>query len=756
MKTAKNKATYEDLKEILAIYMDMSKMALVERAYKYAEHAHYGQVRATGEPYIVHPLAVAVTLAELGLDAETLCAAFLHDVCEDTSTSEEELHKEFGDDIANLVSGVTKLSKLNLEVPDVGEQSTININQSENLRKMLLAMAQDLRVVFIKLADRLHNMRTLDALPEAKQQRIAHETMEIYAPLAHRLGIWDIKWQLEDIAFRYLDNERYRYISSLVNSKRTQREALINECIAHLKEEFAKLSINADIYGRPKHIYSIHQKILKYQRMGRQFNEIYDLLAMRVIVDTLPMCYTAIGVVHSLWHPLPNTFDDYIATPRPNGYQSLHTAVLVNGTTPVEVQVRTQEMQEVAEYGIAAHWRYKEGSKADKQFEEKLGWLRRLVEWQGEVSEADQFLEDVKTDVFIDQVFVFTPKGDLIDLSKEATPLDFAYRVHTELGHRCVGAKVNGKMVPLDYQLKNGEIVEILTTKKLEKGPSRDWLLPHLGYIKTSHAMDKIRAWFKKQARGENIERGRDIFEKELRHMGIREVNHGELVKQYKFANYDDFLAAIGYGGISAHNVAYNIAEKIEKKDEKLVVVDTNDTQAIADHVADFNRQKTGSDAYNAVKVMGVGDMLTSIAGCCHPMPGDDIIGFVTRNRGVTIHRKDCYNVLNEDDQDRLVPVSWGSSSTLLYPASVQVEAWDHVGLVKDVSTVLAEEKINISSMMLKENKDGISTLSLNLETRGVQQLSRLFLKLESIKGIISVTRVGDEATAKNIGGKLG
>ena len=743
MKSSKDKANIEDLKKLVKAYLLPEDVSLVERAYGFATSAHYSQVRMSGEPYVMHPLAVAITLAQLGLDAQTLCAALLHDVCEDAGISNEKLSKEFSPEISQLVEGVTKLSKINLDISS--SETNINVNQSENLRKMLLAMAQDLRVVFIKLADRLHNMRTLWALPAAKQMRIARETMEIYAPLAHRLGIWDIKWQLEDMAFRYLEPERYQYISGLINSKRTEREALIKNCISRLKEEFERLGIKAEIFGRPKHIFSIHQKILKYQRLGRQFNEIYDLLAMRVVVDSVSMCYTVIGVVHSLWHPLPNTFDDYIATPRPNGYQSLHTAVLVNGSTPVEVQVRTHEMQQIAEYGVAAHWRYKEGNKTDEKYEEKLGWLRRLVEWQRDVSEADQFIEEVKTDIFKDQVFVFTPKGDIVDLPSGATPLDFAYRVHTELGHRCIGAKINGKMVPLDYQLKNGEVVEVLATKKLDKGPSRDWLLPHLEYVKTSHAMDKIRAWFKKQARGENIERGREVLEKELRHLGIKEINHDILARQYKFATYDDLLAAIGYGGVSAVNIAANL---LEKKDEKIQYIDSQDEKAIAEHAVESLSRRGGSDAYNAVRVMGVGDMLTSIANCCHPMPGDEIIGFVTRNRGVTIHRKDCYNVLNEDDQERLVPVSWGSSSAL-YPASVQVEAWDRVGLVKDISTMLAEDKINISSMLVRDNKDSTTTIGLNLETRGVQQLSRLFLKLESIKGVISVTRMGDEATAK-------
>ena len=466
-------------------YLPPEKIALVENAYDFAAKAHQGQVRKSGEPYLEHPLKVALTLAELQLDATSLASALLHDVPENCGIPVSEIEAKFGPEVAKLVNGVSKLGRLSWSAQGMATREV----QAENLRKMLVAMAEDLRVVFIKLADRLHNMQTLAALPLEKQRGIAQETLEIYAPLAHRLGISELKWQLEDLSFRYLEPEKYRQIANLIAARRARRERFIAKVIHILSREFDKVGLKAEMLGRPKHIYSIHQKMEKYAALGKDFDDIHDLLALRVLVSTVPECYTAIGVIHSLWHPLPDEFDDFIANPKPNGYQSLHTAVMCLGVVPLEVQVRTYEMHHVAEYGVAAHWRYKEGEKRDIHFEERIGWLRQLVEWHRELSGAEEFLESVKTDIFIDQVFVYTPKGEIKDLPKGSTPLDFAYRVHTELGHRCVGAKVNGRLVPLNYQLNNGDVVEIVTSKGA-KGPSRDWLSHHLGYIKTSHARE--------------------------------------------------------------------------------------------------------------------------------------------------------------------------------------------------------------------------------------------------------------------------
>ncbi len=706
-------------------YLPPEKIALVEDAYNFAMKAHEGQVRLSGEPYLEHPLRTALTLAELQLDATSLAAALLHDVPENCGIPISEIEARFGVEVAKLVDGTTKLGKLSLPAPD---EMVTTASQVDNLRKMLVAMAEDLRVVFIKLADRLHNMQTLDALPQEKQQVIAQETLEIYTPLAHRLGIWELKWQLEDLSFRYLEPQRYRQIAKLVAARRPQRESFIAQVIEILRNEFERVGLRAEMSGRPKHIYSIHRKMEKYAALGKDFNDIHDLLALRVLVSTVPDCYSAVGIIHSLWHPLPDEFDDFIANPKPNGYQSLHTAVMYQGRVPLEVQIRTRDMHYVAEYGLAAHWRYKEGEKKDMHFEERIAWLRQLVDWHRELSGAEEFLESVKTDIFIDQVFVYTPRGEIKDLPKGSTPLDFAYRVHTELGHRCVGAKVNGRLVPLSYQLGNGDVVEIITAKRA-KGPSRDWLSPHLGYIKTSHAREKVRQWFKKQERAENIEHGRELLEKEMRRWGIKLSEREEIARLFNFESLDDFLAAIGYGGISTHQIALKLVAQQEPPRE----------------AAEVAPPKLPT---SAIKVLGVGDMLVNLAKCCHPVPGDKIIGYVTRSRGVTIHRQDCYNVIHEDERDRLVNVEWGQTDSL-YPVAIQVEAWDRVGLIRDISTIVAEEKVNITTMNLTNHDDHTISLDFVLETRGLAQLGRLLGKIEGVRGVMSVARAGDEATTK-------
>jgi GTP pyrophosphokinase len=711
-------------------YLPPEKLALVEEAYKFALKAHKGQLRKSGEPYLEHPLQVALTLAELQLDAGSLAAALLHDVTEDCGIPISQIEDKFGAEVAKLVDGTTKLGRLTLQVPagTVRRGGMAPRQQAENLRKMLVAMAEDLRVVFIKLADRLHNMHTLDALSLERRRSVSRETLEIYAPLAHRLGIWELKWQLEDLAFRYLEPRKYNRLVNLVATRRTERESFIARVIDILKKEFDKVNLKADISGRPKHLYSIYQKMERYAAQGKHFDDIYDLLALRVLVNTIPDCYNAVGIVHSLWHPLPGSFDDYIGNPKPNGYQALHTVVMCLETTPLEVQIRTRDMHHIAEYGVAAHWRYKEGDKEDIRFEERVGWLRQLIDWHRELSGAEEFLESVKTDIFIDQVFVFSPKGEIKDLPKGSTPLDFAYRIHTELGHHCIGAKVNGRMVPLDYQLHNGDVVEILTTKR-DKGPTRDWLSPHLGYVKTSHAKEKIRQWFKKQERAENIEHGRELLEKELKQLGLKFSNREKLAQLFKYNSADDFLAAIGYGGISVHHIALKLAVQQEQPRP----------------VADVVPPKPPT---SAVQVLGVGDLLTNLAGCCHPVPGDDIVGYVTRSRGITVHRCDCFNVVNEEEKERLIKVEWGQPDSQ-YPVNIQIEALDRVGLVRDISTVVAEEKVNIASMNVVEHDDRTTTLYFTLETKGLAQLSRLLTRVVGIRGVSSVFRVGDEATAK-------
>ncbi len=705
-------------------YLPSEKMALVEDAYNFALKVHEGEVRKSGEPYIEHPLETALTLAELQLDASTLAAALLHDVPENCGIPISEIEARFGSEVAKLVDGTTKLGKLSWRGKDV----VLKQAQAENLRKVLVAMAEDLRVVFIKLADRLHNMRTLDILSPERRRHIAQETLEIFAPLAHRLGIWELKWQLEDLSFRYLEPRKYRQVVNLVAARRAQRESFIAQVIQLLKGEFDRAGLKAEMSGRPKHLYSIYQKMERYSALGKDFDDIHDLLALRVLVDTVPDCYSAVGVIHSLWRPLPDEFDDFIANPRSNGYQSLHTAVMCLGTVPLEVQVRTHDMHHIAEYGLAAHWRYKEGEKEDMHFEERIGWLRQLIEWHRELSGAEDFLESVKTDIFIDQVFVYTPNGEIKDLPKGATPLDFAYRVHTDLGHRCVGAKVNGRLVPLNYQLNNGDVVEIMSAKGA-KGPSRDWLSPHLGYTRTSHAREKIRQWFKKQERAENIERGRELLEKEMRRLGMKLSEREELVKLFKYDSLDDFLVAIGYGGITIHQIALKLAAEEEQPRV----------------VAEVTLPKPPS---SAIQVLGVGDLLTNLAQCCRPVPGDKIIGYITRSRGVTVHRQDCYSVVHEDEKERLVKVEWGQTD-LLYPVNIQVEALDRVGMMRDITTIVAEEKINIAALTSTHHDDHTVTECFTLETRGLAQLSRLLIKIEGIKGVTSVTRVGDEATTK-------
>jgi guanosine-3',5'-bis(diphosphate) 3'-pyrophosphohydrolase len=712
-----------DLLEKTREYLPLNRVDLIEKAYKFAAASHQGQTRKSGDPFIVHPLDAAMTVASLQLDPVTIAAALLHDVQEDAGVSNEELAKRFGPEVAKLVDGASKLDKLTWHAPE--ERGGDGGIQAENLRKMFLAMAEDVRVVIIKLADRLHNMRTLDALKPEKQVRVAQETMEIYAPLANRLGIWQIKWQLEDLSFRYLHPDKYEAISRLLASKQASRERYIAQVESILSEELAKHDLEAEVRGRAKNIYSIYEKMQKYAAEGKSFHQIYDLLALRVLVNTVGDCYNALGVVHGLWPPIPGQFDDYIASPKESMYEALHTTVMCLGARPLEVQIRTHDMHRLAEYGVATHWRYKEGGRRDPRYEERMSWLRQLLEWQREMVVAEEFVESVKTDFFKDQVFVYTPKGDLKDLPAGATPLDFAYRIHTELGNRCVGAKVNGRLVSLNYRLQNGDMVEIVSGRG-SRGPSRDWLNTNLGYIKTSHAREKVRQWFKKQERTENIERGKEMLEHELHRLGLTLAESQELLLQgFRFEEMDDFLASLGYGGVSIHQVAPKLASLIQKEEEAPAPAAPGPAAPVYT---------------SSVQVLGTGDLLTQLARCCNPVPGDPIIGYVTRSRGVSVHRRDCYNVLHEDEPERFVEVEWGRTSQL-FPVAVHIEAWDRVGLLRDLSSIAAEEKVNMVGVHTDEHGDRTVTLSITLETEGVEQLTRLLSKLEVVRGVISVSR---------------
>lgn len=718
----------DDLLARIGQYLPEDRVTLVKDAYLFAETAHEGQMRKSGDPFISHPLDAAMTVAGLQLDATAVAAALLHDVQEDCGIPNADLAKRFGREVARLVDGVSKLERITWRPPtDGGSNPTI---QAENLRKMFLAMAEDVRVVIIKLADRLHNMRTLEALREEKRQRIARETMEIYAPLASRLGIWQIARELEDLSFKHLQPDRYKEISELLAAKRVSRERYITQAESLLGDELAKAEIEAEVQGRAKHVYSIYQKFEKYAAQGKSFNEIYDLMAVRVLVGTVADCYSALGIIHGRWHPIPGQFDDYIASPKESLYQSLHTTVLGLGGGPLEVQIRTHEMHRLAEYGVAAHWRYKEGGRRERQYEQRLSWIRQLLQWQREMSADEDFVEAVKTDFFQDQVFVYTPKGEVKDLPTGSTPIDFAFRIHTDVGYHCIGGRVNGRLVSLNHQLQNGDVVEILTSKT-SRGPSRDWLNANLGYLKTSHAREKVRQWFKKQQRHENIDKGSEMLDRELRRLGLSLSEcRDELLRQFHQSNWEDFLAALGYGGISLHQVGVKLTHLLSEKEAPA------EEQTLPEAPA--------APVYtSAIRVLGTGDLLTQLARCCNPVPGDGIIGYVTRSRGVTVHRRDCFNVLQEDERERLVEVEWGRSGHH-YPVSVRIEAWDRVGLMRDISTLVAEERVNMVAVRTQEHPDSTVSVFLTLETTGIEQLSRVLTKLESIRAVLFVRRTMD------------
>ena len=689
-------------------------MEQVRRVVAYAIEAHGDQLRASGESFMVHPLAVAGILAELHMDTPTIVAGVLHDVVEDTDIPIEEVREQFGDEVAVLVEGVSKLRKAKLK--SKVEEVDLDEEQAENLRKMFLAMVDDIRVVIIKLADRLHNMRTLQYVPPEKQLRKARETLDIYAPLAERLGIWQLKWQLEDLSFRYIDAERYREIAELLAQRRAERAEYLDRVISVIRAQLEQEGIQARLSSRPKHIFSIHKKMLE---KSRDFGEIYDVHGVRVIVDQVRDCYHVLGIIHSLWRPIPGEFDDYIAMPKDNLYQSLHTAVVALDGRPLEVQIRTEEMHQVAEYGVAAHWRYKEGAKRDETLEARVNWLRQASDWREEGEDAQQFVDSLKSDVIAERVYVFTPKGDIIDLPRGATPIDFAYEIHTEIGHRCRGAKVDGRLVSLDYQLHNGEQVEILTVK--DGGPSRDWLNPQLNYVDTQRARQKISHWFRRQQREQNIADGREILDREMRRLGIDQETYAEIAALFKYGSVQDFMAAVGYGDISPSQIARRIDEAADKN-ERLRLKAIPDTP-ITD-----------------IQVMGVGDLLTRMAPCCKPVPGDAIVGYTTRGKGITVHRADCPNIVHLQDVERLIPVSWGKPQQA-YPVPVVVEAFDRSGLLRDIASAVADLGLSMSSANVYSNHDATATIRITVGVRGVGQLSALLNKLQSVHDVLDARR---------------
>ena len=706
-------------------YLPDDSIALIKAAYQFASQAHQGQLRKSGEPYLEHSLQTALILADLHLDGHTLAAALLHDVPEDCGIPLSKIEADFGSQVTRLVDGVTKINKLTSQAERTEGEGR---GQAENLRKMLLATAEDLRVVFIKLADRLHNMRTLGALSPEKRQKVAKETLEIYAPLAHRLGVWRIKWQLDDLAFRYLEPHQYHQIARLVAGKRAEREGFINEVSQILTQELAKAGIEAKVMGRPKHIYSVYRKIGKYLEQGKIFADIHDLFALRVLVDSVSDCYKALGIIHNIWHPITEDFDDFIANPKGNGYQSLHTTVMCQGTTPLEIQIKTLDMHRIAEYGVAAHWRYKEGKKTDPSFDNRVEWLRQLIESRDEL-DSEEFVKAVKTDVFTDRVFVYTPKGAIKDLPKGATPLDFAFRIHTDLGYHCIGAKVNGRLVPLSYTLKNGDVVEVIAAKG-EKGPSLDWLNLDLDYVKTSHSQAKIRQWFRKQERSQSIEAGKQLLDKELKRSGLSFSSIDEIAHQFSYKNSDDFLAALGCGNINPSQLVLKLNAEPEQTPRAVEISPLRKISPIG------------------IKVRGVDDLLTRLASCCHPLPRDEIVGYITQGRGITIHRKDCLNIINEVEKERLINVEWGEVEQV-YPVSIQIEAWDRIGLVRDISAILAEEGVNITGIsMADHHDDNINSLSFSLEVKSTVQLSKLMSKIYSVWNVINIVRKG-EASVK-------
>ena len=711
----------EELLDQAGHYLNKEDLEQVEKAYLFAEEAHRGQTRKSGEEYIHHPVAVAGILAELQMDATTLISAILHDVVEDTGVPLEVLEAEFGETVAQIVDGLTKL-KQRMKYKSSAE------HQAENHRKMFVAMAQDIRVILIKLADRLHNMRTLKYLPEAKRRRISRETLEIFAPLAHRLGISAIKWELEDSSLRNLNPQQYYRIVHLMKQKRAEREKYLDEVIATIRDRLEGMNLSADLSGRPKHIYSIYRKMIKDHK---QFNEIYDLLAVRVIVDSIRDCYAVLGIIHTIWKPMPGRFKDYIAMPKANMYQSLHTTVIGPKGEPIEVQIRTREMHRIAEYGIAAHWAYKEGAQLEGSFNEKLKWFREILEMQQETHDAREFVENLKVDWFSDSVFVFTPKGDVLELPSGSVPLDFAYRIHTEVGNRCIGAKVNNKIVPLDHRLRTGDIVEILTSKH-SYGPSRDWLK----LVKSSQARSKIRNWFKKERREESVAKGQEMIESALKKQDYdpSSVMGGDRVQKvahnFNFSDETDMYAAVGYGGLSTQQVVNRLTEGMRLEEEPPLVLP--DVKAMP------TRRK---QLDHGVRVKGVDNLLVRLSRCCHPVPGDEIKGFVTQGRGVSVHRADCPN-LEGVEENRMIPVEWEGGPDQSYQVDLEVSGLDRNGLLNEILQAVAETKVALSAVSGKADRRGLAKVSISISIRNINHLQSVVDKIKRVPDIYSVRRI--------------
>ena len=712
-------------------YMKDPDLQRIREAYEFADRAHSGQVRKSGEPYILHPLAVADIVVNMQMDPTSVVAALLHDVVEDTSVSLEEVHAKFGETCAMLVDGLTKLERIQFRSKE--EQ------QNENYRKMFIAMANDIRVIVIKLADRLHNMRTLKYQSEESQRRIAYETLEIFCPIAHRLGISAIKWEMEDIALRYLNPQQYYRIANLMHKKRAEREQYISDVIARIKEKLDEMGITADLSGRPKHIYSVYKKMTA---KNKQFNEIYDLLAIRIIVDNIKDCYATLGIIHTLWKPMPGRFKDYIAMPKANMYQSLHTTVIGPTGEPTEVQIRTWEMHRTAEYGIAAHWAYKEGNTSTGgSFEEKMTFLREILDLQQETKDAQEFVESLKMDFFSDSVFVFTPKGEVIELPTGSVPLDFAYRIHTEVGNRTIGAKVNGRIVPLDHKLKTGDIVEILTSKH-SYGPSSDWVK----IAQSSHARSKIKQWFKKEKREENVQKGRDMIERELKRLGLEppawmsDDKLLEAAKKFSFNDIEDMMSAIGFGGITAAQICTRLTEKLRKEAEEANQIEL--THEVKEVKKESERK---SRPTHGVSVRGIDNLLVRFARCCNPVPGDDIVGYVTRGRGVSVHRADCLNIpttADGEEAERIIDVAWGESVEANYSVDIEITGMDRRGFLNEVLQAVSESKTNIAAVSGRSDRNKLAMIHMTILIRNTDHLQAVVEKIKRVKDVYTVQRI--------------
>jgi GTP pyrophosphokinase len=725
----------ESLIEKASTYMKESDIAKIREAYAFAAEAHKGQVRKSGEPYIEHPVAVAEILVNMQMDVTSAVAALLHDVVEDTNVTLDDLREKFGETLAMLVDGLTKLERIQFRSKE--EQ------QNENYRKMFVAMAQDIRVILIKLADRLHNMRTLKFQSEEAQRRIAHETLEIYCPIAHRLGMSAIKWEMEDIALRYLNPQQYYRIANLMQKKRAEREQYIADVIERIREKLAEMGIQGDISGRPKHIYSIYKKMVD---KNKQFNEIYDLLAIRIIVDNVKDCYATLGIIHTLWRPMPGRFKDYIAMPKANMYQSLHTTVIGPNGEPLEVQIRTWEMHKTSEYGIAAHWAYKEGqTNPNAGFGEKVKWFREILELQNEARDAAEFMESLKMDFFSDLVFVFSPKGEVFELPAGSVPLDFAYRVHTEVGNRTIGAKVNGRIVPLDYKLKTGDIVEILTSKH-SYGPSQDWLK----IAQSSHARSKIKQWFKKEKREENVQRGREAIERELKRLGLepsewmQEEKLQPVAAKFAFNDIEDMLSAVGFGGITAAQIVTRLTEKLRREAEEAEKIELS---AEVKEVKPPAPAAVGQRKRSAqgIRVKGVENLLVRFARCCNPVPGDEIVGYITRGRGVSVHRADCNNLPSQENGEesaRVIEVEWEESVEANYAVDIEIRGHDRKGLLNEVLSVVAESKTNIAAVSGRSDKNKLALIHMTILIRNIEHLQSVVDKIKRVRDIFSVQRI--------------